>query len=69
MFEAVVELLGRREPTADLPIEGRSDFDQRERAKLAEVLAEHRWNVSAAARALGMTRGKLRGRMRALDLE
>ena len=69
MFEAVVELLDSLTTSPPAELKGRSEFEQRERADLLQALEEHRWNVSATARALGMSRGKLRGRMRALDLE
>ncbi|MFT5441743.1 MAG: DNA-binding NtrC family response regulator [Myxococcota bacterium] len=47
----------------------RSEYEERERRRLAEVLERHEWNVSAAARELGMGRGKLRGRMRVLMID
>lgn len=47
----------------------REQFVLKERSKMLTVLEEHRWNVSAAARSLGMSRGKLRGRMRTLGLD
>jgi len=52
------------------PPRGRSKqrFEERERAALEELLAAHRWNVSAAARSLGISRGALRGRLRRLGL-
>jgi DNA-binding NtrC family response regulator len=46
----------------------RQRFDEQERAALEELLAAHRFNVSAAARSLGISRGALRGRMRRLGL-
>jgi DNA-binding NtrC family response regulator len=49
--------------------ESRSEYEERERNKLAGVLQRNRWNVSASARELGMGRGMLRGRMSALGLD
>ena len=46
----------------------RAEFEARERAELASLLERHRWNVSAAARSLGLSRGALRGRMARLGL-
>ncbi len=46
----------------------RSLFEERERRELEALLAAHRWNVSAAARSLGTSRGSLRGRMARLGL-
>ncbi len=47
----------------------RADFDQRERDELRRVLGELRWNVAAAARRLGISRGSLRSRLRRLGLD
>ena len=41
----------------------RERFLRTERESLEKVLASHRWNVSAAARSLGMSRGGLRARL------
>jgi len=46
----------------------RAAFAERERAEIARLLERHRWNVSATARALGISRGALRGRMSRLGL-
>jgi DNA-binding NtrC family response regulator len=46
----------------------RSRFEDAERAELARQLEEHRWNVSAVARTLGISRGALRGRMARLGI-
>jgi DNA-binding NtrC family response regulator len=46
----------------------RDRFLARERAALEGLLADHRWNVSAAARSLGVSRGALRGRLARLGL-
>ncbi len=46
----------------------RARFEARERVVLSRVLERHRWNVSATARALGIGRGALRGRMARLGL-
>jgi DNA-binding NtrC family response regulator len=46
----------------------RQKFESRERSKLVEALDSHGWNVSATARALGMSRGRLRGVMDRLGL-
>jgi len=46
----------------------RQRFEQRERSSLVEALDAHGWNVSATARALGMSRGRLRGMMARLGL-
>ncbi|MDP6980266.1 MAG: response regulator [Myxococcota bacterium] len=58
-------LHGEREVRAST----RAQFEEAERRKLTAALARHEWNVSATARALGIGRGKLRSRMRALDIE
>ncbi len=47
----------------------RETFERRERDTLLSALEEHRWNIAATARALGMSRGKLRGRIKALGLD
>jgi DNA-binding NtrC family response regulator len=49
-------------------VESRSHFEACEREELAQALRCHRWNVSAAARSLGLSRGALRGRMARLGL-
>jgi transcriptional regulator with GAF, ATPase, and Fis domain len=49
-------------------VSSRSDFEERERLEIARALALERWNVSAAARALGVSRGALRGRMARLGI-
>ena len=41
----------------------------RERKELLEALTSNEWNISAAARSLGVPRSKLRSRMRALGLD
>ena len=46
----------------------RERFEERERAALGELLSAHGWNVSAAARSLGISRGALRGRIARLKL-
>ena len=46
----------------------RSAFHARERTEIAALLAHHRWNVSAAARSAGLSRGSLRRRMARLGL-
>jgi DNA-binding NtrC family response regulator len=46
----------------------RAEFDARDRAETVAALNAHRWNVSAAARALGLSRGSLRRRMQRLGL-
>jgi len=51
------------------PLSHREKFEQHQRDTLLSALEEHRWNISATARALGMSRGKLRGRMKALGLD
>ena len=48
--------------------ESRRLFEDRERMRLSQVLSRNRWNVSAAARSLGLSRGALRGRMSRLGL-
>jgi transcriptional regulator with GAF, ATPase, and Fis domain len=48
--------------------ESRGLFEERERMRLSQALSRHRWNVSAAARSLGLSRGALRGRMSRLGL-
>jgi two-component system response regulator AtoC len=47
----------------------RAQFDARDRDRLQASLNAAGWNVSATARALGMSRGALRHRMRTLGLE
>ncbi len=47
----------------------RTEFSDAERRALVEALNAHRWNVSASARALGITRGALRSRMRRCGLD
>jgi DNA-binding NtrC family response regulator len=42
----------------------RAAFEEGERGRYEELLRRHRWNVSAVARALGLSRGALRHRMR-----
>ena len=44
-------------------------YERKEREQIVEVLNAHGWNVSATARALGMSRGRLRGRMARLGIE
>jgi two-component system response regulator HupR/HoxA len=46
----------------------RAEFDIREREEILAVLNAHRWNVSLAARTLGLSRGALRNRLRRLGL-
>jgi DNA-binding NtrC family response regulator len=43
-------------------------FEDDERARYEELLVSHRWNVSAVARVLGVSRGALRHRMRKYGL-
>jgi DNA-binding NtrC family response regulator len=52
-------------------IEGspKAHFRSQERGELVEVLNSNQWNVSAAARHLNISRGKLRNRMKVLGLE
>jgi len=52
-----------------VPVDSRTGFDASERVELARALSSHRWNVSAAARSLGLSRGALRGRMARLGLQ
>ena len=66
LAEEVARLLRESQAEAALT---RSAFESEERRRLAAVLARHRWNVSAAARALGMSRGKLRSRLAALQMD
>ncbi len=62
MRRAVVRLLeGDESP--------RGEFIDRERNELLAALGANRWNVSSTARELGMSRGKLRGRMKVLGLD
>jgi transcriptional regulator with GAF, ATPase, and Fis domain len=49
-------------------VPSREGFRARERSELARQLEQHRWNVSATARSLGISRGALRGRMARLGL-
>jgi DNA-binding NtrC family response regulator len=58
-----------RSPVGALPASAGSSLDQVERAALVEALAACNWNVSRAARALGVTRDTLRYRMRRHGLE
>jgi DNA-binding NtrC family response regulator len=46
----------------------RAEFDARERGETVATLNAWRWNVSAAARALGISRGALRRRMQKFGL-
>ena len=46
----------------------REKFESQERSKLIAALDADGWNVSATARALGMSRGRLRGVMVRLGL-
>jgi DNA-binding NtrC family response regulator len=46
----------------------RAEFRERERRVVAETLERHRWNVSAAARSLGISRGGLRAQIQRLGL-
>ena len=55
-------------PDTSLPPGSRRRFEAAEREELAQALRRHRWNVSAAARSLGLSRGTLRGRMARLGL-
>jgi transcriptional regulator with GAF, ATPase, and Fis domain len=48
--------------------ESRASFEAAERRQISLALGRHRWNVSAAARSLGVSRGALRGRMLRLGL-
>lgn len=47
----------------------RSEYEGRERRRLAEALERNDWNVSATARELGIGRGKLRSRMASLGID
>jgi DNA-binding NtrC family response regulator len=53
---------------ADADPVSRAEFDARERAETVAALNAQRWNVSAAARALGISRGALRRRMQRFGL-
>ena len=58
--------------SADLrprPDDSRASFEAGERRRISLALSRHRWNVSAAARSLGISRGALRGRMARLGLQ
>ena len=68
MHEVVHRFLSERLPR-ELESSPRGAFQREQRADLLGALNAHRWNVSATARSLGVSRGKLRGRMRALGLE
>jgi DNA-binding NtrC family response regulator len=46
----------------------RAVFEEGERERYEELLRRHRWNVSAVARELGVSRGALRHRMRRYGL-
>lgn len=50
-------------------VANRTEYEDRERVKLIAALERSQWNVSAAARELGMGRGKLRSRMAALGID
>jgi len=45
------------------------EFQERERIEVLDALNSQRWNVSAAARSLGVSRGSLRARMRRLGVQ
>ena len=49
-------------------VASRDAFDERERIEIRTALELHRWNVSAAARSLGVSRGALRGRIARLGI-
>ena len=68
MAEAVLALLAGLPRAAD-PASARDKHRENQRADLLRALTENDWNVSATSRALGMSRGKLRGRMRTLGLD
>lgn len=62
-------LLVRRVGAADAEgLSARDRFVAGERATLEALLIDHGWNVSAAARSLGLSRGGLRGRMARVGL-
>ena len=48
--------------------DSRAGFEAAERRQISLALCRHRWNVSAAARSLSISRGALRGRMTRLGL-
>ncbi len=50
------------------PPGSRDAWIRKDRAELLALLERERWNVAAAARALGVSRGALRSRMRRLEL-
>ncbi len=50
------------------PPASRSAFAEQERAEVLALLAAHRWNVSAVARDLGVSRGTLRNRLQRLGI-
>jgi DNA-binding NtrC family response regulator len=54
---------------ADTGPGSRREFLEAERRRILDVLNTQRWNVSASARALGLTRSTLRVRMRRLGLD
>ncbi len=57
-------MVGRRHGRAA----SRDAFHERERIEIRTALELHRWNVSAAARSLGVSRGALRGRIARLGI-
>jgi DNA-binding NtrC family response regulator len=50
-------------------ISPKEEFRSREREDLIRVLNSNRWNVSAAARTLDVSRGKLRNQMKSLGID
>jgi two-component system response regulator AtoC len=58
-----IERHERAEPRAS-----RASHEARERERILDVLDRRRWNISAAARELGWSRGMLRGRMERLGI-
>jgi DNA-binding NtrC family response regulator len=66
--DALLIGLPDEEPAAPEPPASRAGHDAQERRRILEVLEGRRWNVTAAARELGWSRGMLRARMQRLGI-
>ncbi|MFQ5698404.1 MAG: sigma-54-dependent transcriptional regulator [Myxococcota bacterium] len=65
VLEHVEQALGEAAVVVPSP---RASFEEEERARYEHLLESHRWNVSAVARELGLSRGALRHRLRKYGL-
>ncbi len=69
LIELIAEVSRILSTTESPAAETRSEYEERERRRLTEVLERNRWNVSATARELGIGRGMLRGQMVVLGID